>query len=114
MRVEAALVDAGIKGWIKHPRHVVGRPDFWFGHSRTALFVDGCFWHACPRCGRLPKTNVDFWREKIDANRRRDQRVRRALRGQGNHVLRVWEHELADEKWLARVTRFLRKAGEAG
>ena len=101
--VEAALRREGIVGWLKHPESVEGSPDFYFPTSRLALFVDGCFWHACPRCGRLPKSHVEFWRTKIERNRRRDETVRRRLRATGYHVVRVWEHEVAERRWLRRL-----------
>jgi DNA mismatch endonuclease, patch repair protein len=108
-RVEAALKEQGITGWTKHPQDVPGRPDFYFPDQRVALFVDGCFWHACPRCGRIPKSRVEFWRAKIDANRRRDNRTRRRLRRQGYHVVRVWEHELRSLRWIGRLRGYLRR-----
>ena len=70
------------------------RPDFVFKEVRLALFVDGCFWHGCPKHGTKPKGNASFWRKKFAANKARDRRVNRALRRAGWQVLRVWEHEL--------------------
>lgn len=70
------------------------RPDFVFKKSRTAIFVDGCFWHGCPKHGTKPKGNASFWRRKFAANKSRDARVNRALRRAGWRVLRIWEHEL--------------------
>jgi DNA mismatch endonuclease (patch repair protein) len=58
--VEAALRAERIRGWKKHPEDVPGRPDFYFPRYRLAIFVDGCFWHACPNCGRIPKSNVEL------------------------------------------------------
>ena len=43
-------------------------PDFYFPEYKLAVFIDGCFWHACPTCGRLPKSRIDFWHTKIDEN----------------------------------------------
>jgi DNA mismatch endonuclease (patch repair protein) len=106
-KVEGTLTAHRISGWEKHPRQVLGQPDFYFVEDRLALFVDGCFWHACPKCGRLPKTRVDFWTAKISGNRRRDNRTTRQLRKQGIHVLRIWEHELRGEEWVRRVKRLL-------
>jgi DNA mismatch endonuclease (patch repair protein) len=106
-RVEAVLLERGLRGWTKHPKDVLGRPDFFFAQQRVALFADGCFWHACPRCGRLPKSRIDFWAKKIDQNRRRDNRVQRALRRQGFHVMHVWEHEIRAERWVRRLERML-------
>jgi DNA mismatch endonuclease Vsr len=68
------------------------RPDFIFFESKVALFVDGCFWHGCLKCGRRSKSNLPFWEAKVKANRRRDRRNSRALRSAGWIVLRVWEH----------------------
>jgi DNA mismatch endonuclease (patch repair protein) len=78
----------------RHPRGVFGNPDFGNKTRRIAVFVDGCFWHGCPEHYREPKTNVDFWREKIRRNRERDESVSAVLRAMGWQVIRVWEHEL--------------------
>lgn len=80
------------------------KPDFVFSRLRVAVFVDGCFWHGCPRHGTQPKTNVRFWRDKIARNRTRDRQVNRLLRKLGWRVVRVWEHELKrkDEGRLLR------------
>lgn len=113
--VEAALVAAGIGGWIKHPNDVPGRPDFYFPEIQLAVFVDGCFWHACPKCQRrMPTTRAEFWRKKIDGNRRRDQRIRRQLWSQGYHVMRIWEHDLKRDAWLKRLRSMLRKLAAPG
>ena len=108
--VEAALIENGIVGWEKHPKGVVGKPDFYFPTWRLAVFVDGCFWHACPICNRnAPTARGEFWRNKIDENRRRDNRQRRLLRRQGYHVMRVWEHQLRTDVWLKRLEAMLRR-----
>lgn len=101
---ERALTKHRIKGWVKHARELPGTPDFYFPRHRLAVFIDGCFWHACPKCGRLPKSHVEFWTAKIDKNRRRDVRVRRALRKAGYGTMRVWEHEVNSDRWIARLT----------
>ena len=77
----------------RHPSLTV-TPDFVFREMRLALFVDGCFWHGCPKHGTNPKGNAAFWAKKFAANKARDARVNRALRRAGWRVLRVWEHEL--------------------
>lgn len=108
---EEAVADTlrreGIRGWRRHVRRLPGTPDFYFPRERLAVFVDGCFWHACPRCGRIPKSRVEFWSAKIDANRRRDNRNRRALRARGMATVRVWEHELRGAAWVKRLRRRL-------
>lgn len=69
------------------------RVDVAFTHARVAVFVDGCFWHGCPDHGKQPRANAEYWREKIERNRRRDQRTDVALREAGWLPVRVWEHE---------------------
>lgn len=106
-RVEAALSEAGITGWEKHPP-LLGKPDFYFPGTRLVMFVDGCYWHGCPHHVRFPQAQADYWRDKIDRNRRRDNRLRRRLRQQGYHVMRVWEHDLKQDIWIKRLRAFLR------
>jgi len=101
--VESSLRANKITGWKKHPKNVVGRPDFYFPVVRLAVFVDGCFWHACPKCGRIPKSRVEFWATKIAGNRQRDNRTRRQLWNDGFAVMRVWEHELRRSSWIKRL-----------
>jgi DNA mismatch endonuclease (patch repair protein) len=105
--VEQGLSCTNINGWVKHPKFILGCPDFYFPNLRLAIFVDGCFWHSCPKCGRVPKSRVAFWSAKISDNRRRDSRIRRRLRSSGFHVLRIWEHELRRSLWLTRIERTL-------
>jgi DNA mismatch endonuclease (patch repair protein) len=63
----------------------------------VAVFIDGCFWHGCPHHGVTPKANRDWWRAKLDANRRRDADTDAHLRGIGWSPLRFWEHEPATD-----------------
>ncbi len=73
------------------------RADLVFSRARVAVFVDGCFWHGCPDHASWPKANAKRWREKILANRRRDEDTDRTLANAGWHVIRVWEHESPTE-----------------
>lgn len=107
LRVMCRLQQCGIAGWTSHPADIAGHPDFYFPDSRLVVFVDGCFWHACPKCGRIPKTRVEFWRAKIEGNRRRDLSIARRLRRQGYHVMRIWEHALQDDRWIRRLIQML-------
>ena len=94
LRFRMALVRRGIFGWVLHPRDMPGSPDVYFPISRLAVFLDGCFWHGCPRCGHVPQTNRGFWALKIQRNRERDRKKRRALRRLGISVVQFWEHQL--------------------
>ena len=82
-----------ITGWRRH-RPVFGKPDFVFPAARVAVFVDGCFWHRCPKHATFPATRRAFWLKKLNANRTRDRRVNRELRRSGWSVIRIWEHDL--------------------
>lgn len=93
-----------------HDRKLRGCPDLVFRPRRKVIFVHGCFWHRHSRCAlaRLPKSRLDFWIPKLEGNKLRDQRNRRALARQGWNVLTIWECQLGDPKQLrARIRRFL-------
>ena len=90
VRLAAIFRAHGITGW-RRQYPLPGRPDFAFPARRLAVFVDGCFWHGCPRHGTSPKGNARFWREKIARNRERDREVNRELRRRGWRVLRIWD-----------------------
>ncbi|HEY0864555.1 MAG TPA: very short patch repair endonuclease [Lacunisphaera sp.] len=93
----------GITGWRRGSK-LPGKPDFVFQKLRVALFVDGCFWHGCPKHATWPRTRAAFWKAKIEGNRARDRKVNRLLKTKGWKVVRVWEHELRrrDEAKLIR------------
>ena len=73
------------------------KPDVVFTKNRLAVFVDGCFWHCCPIHGTDPRVNQGYWGPKLASNVARDQRVNAALRSNGWTVIRIWEHEPAEE-----------------
>ncbi len=99
-----------------HRRDLPGCPDLCFGPQRKAIFVHGCFWHRhdC-KLTRLPKSRVDFWKPKLEANRVRDRERQAALRDLGWEILVVWECELAHREQLKNMlTAFLGERGNAG
>lgn len=67
--------------------------DLVFTRARVAVFLDGCFWHGCPRHHTIAATNAAFWARKVDTTRRRDRDTDRRLTEAGWTVLRIWEHE---------------------
>lgn len=73
------------------------RADVAFPRERVAVFVDGCFWHACPEHGTRPTVNADYWLPKLERNVARDRLVDEALTEQGWLVLRAWEHEAPND-----------------
>jgi DNA mismatch endonuclease (patch repair protein) len=93
-----------------HARALPGCPDLVFRPRRRVIFVHGCFWHRHAGCAlaRIPKSRVDFWTKKLEGNRKRDERNRRALAREGWKVLTIWECQLPDATRLeARIRRFL-------
>lgn len=110
MRMVELFRRHGITGWRRH-LNLPGKPDFAFPTEKVAVFIDGCFWHGCPRCYAAPKSNVEYWEKKLHANRRRDERVARRLRNRGWSVLRIWECRLREDpaRAVRRVLRPLEK-----
>ncbi len=73
------------------------RPDIVMVSRKVCVFVDGCFWHRCPKCGKLPKSNKSYWYPKIKRNTERDREQDAFLKGKGWKSIRVWEHELNED-----------------
>ncbi len=103
-RLRALLARRGVRGWKVQAAQVRGSPDFIFPSERVAIFVDGCFWHGCPRCYRRPSSSRTYWDAKVQRTITRDNRNRARLRREGWSVLRLWEHALAEpDRVLARI-----------
>jgi DNA mismatch endonuclease (patch repair protein) len=79
------------------------RPDIAFTARRVAVFVDGCFWHACPEHGTKPASNTWYWGPKLTRNVERDRAADAALLAAGWRVVRVWEHVPLDAAVAAVV-----------
>jgi DNA mismatch endonuclease (patch repair protein) len=90
-----------------HQRTLPGCPDLAFAPRGKVIFVHGCFWHRHSRCAlaRLPKSRIDFWVPKLEGNKRRDEKNKRALARMGWKVLTIWECQLADTSHLRTVIR---------
>ncbi|MBV6397604.1 MAG: Very short patch repair protein [Anaerolineales bacterium] len=98
-----------VSGWRRN-QAVLGKPDFVFPKLKIALFVDGCFWHGCPKHSNMPRNNRKFWEKKLQQNKDRDKYVSRELKKAGWKVIRVWEHELKfSEKIVAKVKKRFEK-----
>jgi len=80
------------------------RPDIAFTARKVAIFVDGCFWHACPQHGSKPRNNEWYWGPKLLANVERDRVNDAALTTAGWTVVRLWEHVSLEEAVAAVVT----------
>lgn len=89
------------------------RADLVFPRVRTAVFIDGCFWHGCPDHRAMPRANASWWQAKIARNRERDAETDERLRGAGWTVLRIWEHENPAEA-AARISDVVRQRRRDG
>ncbi len=110
VRLRSALHRAGLRFRKNYPVLAGGlrvRPDVVFPRSRVAVFLDGCFWHACPQHGTQPTSNVAYWAPKLARNVDRDRSVDNAMFEAGWIVVRVWEHE-TPEKAARRVAAAVR------
>ncbi len=108
LRLIAIFREFGITGWRRN-QPLLGKPDFTFRSERVVVFVDGCFWHGCPKCYKRPGTNQKFWDAKIFNNRKRDRLVSRELRRDNWTVVRIWQHQLVSSASVAgRVIRALK------
>lgn len=90
-----------------HRKDLPGSPDIVFPSRRKAILIHGCFWHRhdCARGARTPKTNVDYWREKIARNVRRDAASNEALLSKGWQFAIVWECETKRQNWESLTSR---------
>src|SRR3989338_360656 len=93
-RLRSALVRAGIKSWKLNAKNLPGSPDIAFPSKRAVVFVDGCFWHGCPRCYRRPKSSRSYWDKKVQGNIERDRKNFLMLKRMGWRRIRIWEHQL--------------------
>jgi len=92
LAVRTALWKAGVRGYRLHWKKAPGHPDIAFPKQKLAVFVNGCFWHRCPKCKpSIPKTNSRFWKEKFKANQTRDKKKIKELNELGWNVRVIWE-----------------------
>lgn len=99
LTLRAELHKRGLRYRVNHvvsqkPRRTA---DIAFTKLKVAVFVDGCFWHGCPRHATWPKSNAAFWREKIMRNMARDAETTTLLEAAGWTVVRIWSHVSAGE-----------------
>lgn len=110
LRVRKALHAAGLRYRLHYPVPGSSRRniDIAFTRPKVAVFIDGCFWHGCLVHASTPKSNSDWWMDKIQANHRRDEDTDRILKDQGWEVLRFWEHQ-DPEDVASRIQLIVRK-----
>lgn len=105
--VRQMLRELGYPGYRLNWKKAPGHPDIAYPGRRIAIFVNGCFWHHCPRCDLpMPKSHSDFWRTKIERNVQRDERKNGELVEAGWTVITIWECELKKERdWAVMKLR---------
>jgi DNA mismatch endonuclease (patch repair protein) len=103
--VRSALWAKGYRYRVHYPRP--WKPDIAFSGKKVAVFIDGCFWHGCPKHYTCPESHKKFWREKVRRNMERDKRYTREMRARGWKVIRLWEHDV--NKDLRRCIRKIEK-----
>ena len=88
---------------------ITGKPDLVFVSRRVAIFIDSCFWHKCPLHHRQPNSNKDYWIPKLKRNEERAKEVNKTLLRKGWKVVRIWEHEIKEnkERCIKRIKRYL-------
>lgn len=109
VRLRKLLWSMGLRYRCKN--NLPGNPDIVFSSARLAVFVDGCFWHRCPKHFKKPATRKEFWEKKISGNVERDRQVNAALRKERWTVLRFWEHEIGNDvdKVARKISRTVTK-----
>jgi len=93
LSLQKLLFGKGARGYRVHYK-LTGKPDIVFPSRKVAIFIDGCFWHKCPKCFIEPETRKEFWLNKISGNVKRDKQVNKILKKDEWKVLRFWEHEV--------------------
>ena len=106
MLFRRALRKAGIR-FRSNDTKLPGKPDIVIPTRRLAVFVDGDFWHGNPKKFRIPKSNCEYWQQKILGNRTRDRAVTKRLKQLGWRVFRVWESSLKDEETIIAKLKLL-------
>ena len=92
-----------------HVKDLPGKPDLVLPKYNSVIFVHGCFWHAHKGCNyfKLPKTNIDFWKEKLFGNKERDEKHTKELTISGWNVIVVWGCDLASKKRKSRLKNLI-------
>lgn len=92
-----------------HDKTIIGTPDISNKKKKIVVFIDGCFWHGCNTCYKEPRTNIQYWRNKIVSNRNRRITVRRKLESKNFQILEFWEHQISQQPYFVAtmIARFL-------
>ncbi|WP_025851539.1 very short patch repair endonuclease [Paenibacillus ehimensis] len=107
-KVSRELWNRGIR-FRRNVKKLKGKPDIAIKKYKIAIFIDSCFWHSCPEHGHIPKSNTDFWIEKLNRNKQRDISTTQYYRDIGWNVLRIWEHQIKNDfdGTIASIVEFI-------
>jgi DNA mismatch endonuclease (patch repair protein) len=98
----------------RNVRGMLGTPDIAIKKYKVVIFIDSCFWHFCPIHGRMPKSNIEFWKKKLERNQERDKEHTQFYLQKGWHILRIWEHEIRQDfdETIQKIATFIEDAKE--
>lgn len=99
-KLERDVISELWKNGVRFRRNVTdlkGKPDIAIKKYKIVIFIDSCFWHGCELHFRLPKSNVTYWKTKINRNKKRDLEINEHYIRNGWSVLRIWEHQLSKD-----------------
>jgi DNA mismatch endonuclease, patch repair protein len=100
----------------KNVKNLFGKPDIAIKKYRVVIFIDSCFWHACPLHGNIPNNNQDFWVPKLERNKQRDNEVTQHYLQKKWNILRIWEHEIRRDfdASIQKIINFINNAKSDG
>lgn len=111
-KLRMALLRSRLKGFKIHIKSIPGMPDIVYPQTKTAIFVNGCFWHRCPKCKlKAPKTHTLYWKNKFTKNVFRDKRNIKLLKKIGWKTIIVWECELKKDidRIVTKIAKIIAK-----
>lgn len=96
----------------RNVRSLKGTPDIAIKKYKIVIFIDSCFWHFCPIHGKMPKSNVEFWKAKLERNQERDKETNNYYKTKDWNILRIWEHEIRGnfDDTIKRISCFIDNA----
>jgi len=95
----------------RNTKDLFGKPDISIKKYKIVIFIDSCFWHQCPIHGNMPKTNVEYWKPKLERNVERDKEVDEYYKLKGWTIKRIWEHDVKNnfEKTIDQICALIDK-----
>lgn len=103
-----ALWDRGFR-FRKNVKTLPGKPDIAIKKYKLVIFLDSCFWHKCPEHFKHPKSNLEYWKPKIERNVNRDKEINKFYSEQHWYLMRIWEHEIKKDfdNTINKIERFI-------